>query len=289
MKFKIVLIMLLGVIFSMSAHILQEGFETAYVDSLTGETIVPGGWQILDGDGDSYNWFCYDVNNTAHNGLQSLASESWKGEGGIGALTPDNWVITPAITIPDSTNLYWWIATQDVLYPNEHYGVFLSDSGGDIADFTTLLYSETLDTLNVVWQQRAVNLQEWAGQTVYLAWRHYNCTDNYRVKIDDILVTNENVDSDESDLVVSSGIIDRIYPNPFNPETNINFYINEPGQVNLSVYNIKGQLVENLVSGNMDRGEQNIIWKADDQPSGMYLFRLKTSDGESTGKAMLLK
>jgi len=287
MKFKIILLILLGVIFSMSAHILQEGFETAYVDSLTGETIVPGGWQIIDGDGDTYNWFCYSTQNTAHNGLQSLASESWKG--GIGALTPDNWVITPAITIPDSTDLYWWIATQDVLFPNENYGVYLSTTGSDLADFTALLFSETLDTLNVVWQQRAVNLQEWAGQTVYLAWRHYNCTDNYRVKIDDILVTNENVDSDESDLVVSSGIIDRIYPNPFNPETNINFYINEPGQVNLSVYNIKGQLVENLVSGNMDRGEQNIIWKADDQPSGMYLFRLKTSDGESTGKAMLLK
>ena len=275
----------MGIIFSLSAHILEESFETTYIDSLTGETIIPGGWQILDGDEDTYTWFSYQY--SPHLGLASLASESWKA--GIGPITPDNWVITPAITILDSTNLYWWVATQDDEFPNENYGVYLSTTGSAPADFTTLLFTEILEAENEFWQQRAVNLQEWSGETVYIAWRHFNSSDNYKLKLDDILVTNENVDNDMTDLVVSSGIIDRIYPNPFNPETNINFYINEPGLVNLSVYNIKGQLVENLVSSNLDRGDHNIIWKADDQPSGMYLFRLITADGVSTGKAMLLK
>ena len=288
MRNKILLLMLLGLVFSMSAHILEEGFEDAYVDSLTGETIIPGGWQVIDNDADDFNWFCYTIQTTAHNGVQSLASESFYIT--AGALTPDNWLISPAITLEDSTNLYWWIATQDFAWPAENYGVYLSESGGDIADFTTLLFSETLDSLNAVWQQRVVNLQEWAGETIYLAWRHYNCTDNYRVKIDDIVVTTDIMDdSDVNNLVVSVSSIDHIYPNPFNPETNISFIIEQPGLVNLAVYNIRGQLVETLVSGSLDRGEHQAVWQANDQASGMYLFRMKTADGESTGKAMLLK
>lgn len=287
MRIRILLIMLLGLVFSMSAHILEEGFETSYVDSLTGATIIPGGWQLIDSDEDSYNWFSYTVQNTAHSGSKSIASESWRP--GVGALTPDNWLISPAITFEDTTYLYWWIATQDDLYPNENYGVYLSTTGNAVSDFTVLLFSEVLEAENEFWQLRTLELLEWGGETVYLAWRHHNCTDNYKVKIDDILVTAEFVDNDQGDLVVSASDINRIYPNPFNPETNINFQLNISGQVNLTVYNIKGQFVETLISGRLDSGNHNIIWKADDQPSGMYLFRLKTPDTVSTGKAMLLK
>ena len=287
MKFKIILILLLGLIFNMSAHILQEGFESAYVDSVTGETIIPGGWQVVDNDGDNLNWYCSPPNNTVHSGVKAIASDSFQNQT---ILTPDNWLISPAITIPDSTNLYWWVATQDSSWPSENYGVYLSTTGNAVSDFTTLLFNELLEVDNISWQQRVISLQEWSGQTVYLAWRHYNCTNNYRIKIDDILVTiDENNDNDVNDLVVSVSSIDHIYPNPFNPETNISFIIEEPGMVNLAVYNIRGQLVKTLVSGNLERGDHNITWKADDQPSGIYLFRLKSSDGVSTGKAMLLK
>ena len=288
MKYKIILIILLGVMFSMSGHILQEGFESAYVDSITGETIIPGGWQIIDNDADGYNWCCYSAQHTAHSGVHSISSESFHIP--VTVLTPDNWLISPAITLEDSTDLYWWIATQDPLFPSENYGVYLSTTGNAVSDFTTLLFNELLEVENTFWQQRVISLQEWSGQTVYLAWRHYNCTNNYRIKIDDILVTiDENNDNDVNDLVVSVSSIDHIYPNPFNPETNISFIIEEPGMVNLAVYNIRGQLVKTLVSGNLERGDHNITWKADDQPSGIYLFRLKSSDGVSAGKAMLLK
>jgi Cleaved Adhesin Domain/Secretion system C-terminal sorting domain len=287
MRIKILLIMLLGLVFSMSAHILEEGFENSYVDSLTGETIIPGGWQIIDNDGDSYNWYSYSIANTAHSGAKSLTSESWKA--GIGALTPDNWLISPAITLEDTTYLYWWIATQDDEFPNENYGVYLSTTGDTISDFTILLFSEVLEADNEFWQHRSLDLMEWAGETVYLAWRHHNCTDNYKVKIDDILVTTEFVDNDHNDLVVSASSIDQVYPNPFNPETNISYIVNEPGMVNLAVYNIRGQKVETLVSGSMYRGQYSVVWQANDQPSGMYLFRLISQDGVSSSKGMLLK
>ena len=250
MKVKVLLILLSGIVFSLSGHLLEEGFENCYHDSLTGATIIPGGWQIVNNDEDIYNWFSYTSQNTAHSGLGSLASESWIA-GGVGPLTPDNWVISPAITIPDSTVVVWWVATQDFNYPSEHYGLFLSTTGSALEDFTVELFNETLEVANAVWQRRYVYLTEYSGETVYLAWRHYDCTDNYKIKIDDILVTDEDVDNDYSDLITSATIINRIYPNPFNPETNISFYIEEPGTVNLSIYNIKGQLVQNVLDSEM--------------------------------------
>jgi hypothetical protein len=285
MKFKMIALMLILVVFSLSAHLLEEGFETCYIDSLTGDTIIPGGWQIVDGDGDSFSWETYQY--TPHSGVYSLTSESWRPV--IGPLTPDNWVISPLIEIPVDTIVSWWIATQDVNYPAESYGVFVSVTGNTPEDFTDEIFFETLGADHAVWQQRVVDLDNYAGESIYLAWRHYNCTDNYKIKLDDIIVTDEDIDNDIAGLIMASTIIDKIYPNPFNPETTISFVIEEDGMTDLSIYNIKGQLVGKLVHGDLPRGRHSVVWQAEDQPSGMYLFRLSSNSGVSNGKALLLK
>lgn len=278
MKSKLLIIVLLGMIINLSAHFLEEGFE--------GETI-PEGWSIVDNDGDTHNWEIYDVSAAGHTGAQSIMSESW-GPGGVGPLTPDNWLISPAISIPDSTYAYWWIATQDPDYPYENYGVFVSTTGTEPGDFTMAFYEE-LDAGDFTWQVRSLDLQEWAGETIYLAWRHYNCGDNYKIKLDDITVSDQPVASEKAEIMMVNASINQIFPNPFNPETTIKFYTEQPGNVNLSVYNVKGQLVEKLVNSNLDRGDHSVVWQANGQASGMYFFRLAGPGGVSSGKALLLK
>ena len=277
MKKKILLAILIGLIMCLSAEvILSEGFESS---------TIPDGWQMIDNDEDGYNWFVYGYD--AHSGINSMASATWIA--GVGPLTPDNWLITPALIIPDSTTLSWWIAIQDVNYPVEHYSVMLSNTGIAVEDFTEELFSETTDTLNYVWQQRVVDLMDWAGETVYLAWRHHESFDQFYLKIDDILVTDEDVSNGTEGLVTSAACIEQVFPNPFNPETNINFYIKEAGRIELSVYNIKGQLVDNLLDGNFKRGRYKINWNANEQASGMYFFRLISGGEVSNSKALLLK
>jgi len=85
------------------------------------------------------------------------------------------------------------------------------------------------------------------------------------------------------------------YPNPFNPETNIFYSINQAGLVELSIYNIKGQLVKELVRSQMNAGEHTIVWQGNDNSnrkvsSGLYLYKLKI-DGKTidTKKMILLK
>ena len=76
------------------------------------------------------------------------------------------------------------------------------------------------------------------------------------------------------------------YPNPFNPLTTIQFNIRENEKCVLSIYNIKGQLIE---SQQIESGQQNYIWDASNQNSGIYLYKLETENVTQTRKMLLLK
>ncbi len=98
---------------------------------------------------------------------------------------------------------------------------------------------------------------------------------------------------DEDDLNFETGI-SSVYPNPFNPETNIRFALKQDSDVEISVYNIKGQKVKTLRREHFAKGEHVLTWKGKDNHnsdvgSGVYFIRLKTGSSEQTRKAVLLK
>jgi len=84
------------------------------------------------------------------------------------------------------------------------------------------------------------------------------------------------------------------YPNPFNPETQIDYQVPKAGNVNISVYNIIGQLVTTLVDEVKTPGYYSVSWNARDQnglrvPSGVYIARMVTNNYSMTRKLVLLK
>jgi len=84
------------------------------------------------------------------------------------------------------------------------------------------------------------------------------------------------------------------YPNPFNPETTIRFYVQQSGNVELSIYNVRGQKVKTLTNEEMAAGEQKIVWQGTDNKgyhvsSGIYFVRLRSEAGVAVKKIMLMK
>lgn len=132
---------------------------------------APACWDTIDADGDGYNW-----------SLISGAVHSASYENYVGALTPDNWLITPQFQLAANTNyeVTWNADPQDVLYPAEHYGLYVSTTTADTTAFTLLQEWTLTDAGHVP----VVDLSTYAGQTIYLAFRHWNCTDMYRIAID---------------------------------------------------------------------------------------------------------
>jgi hypothetical protein len=79
------------------------------------------------------------------------------------------------------------------------------------------------------------------------------------------------------------------YPNPFNPSTTISYTLANTANINLSVYNVSGQLIEKLKNGYQDAGNYEIVWDASQQPSGIYLLRLQSEHESFNQKLMLMK
>jgi hypothetical protein len=79
------------------------------------------------------------------------------------------------------------------------------------------------------------------------------------------------------------------YPNPFNPTTTLAVDLAATGNVELAVYNINGQLVRTLVNGMMESGKHQIAFDGAGLPSGLYLARLSTAQGEQVTRLMLTK
>jgi hypothetical protein len=84
------------------------------------------------------------------------------------------------------------------------------------------------------------------------------------------------------------------YPNPFNPETRIGYFIPKACQVKLEVFNILGQRVRMLVDENQTAGKREITWDGKDEngnevASGVYFYRLQAGDFTQTKKMVLIR
>ena len=97
---------------------------------------------------------------------------------------------------------------------------------------------------------------------------------------------SNNSDTDEIALLAK---ITGNYPNPFNPETTIKYCLSEAASVDLSIYNIRGELVTVLDSGYKPAGDHQIIWQAENLAAGVYLARLRAGNLISEHKLILLK
>ncbi|MEN6445943.1 MAG: C25 family cysteine peptidase [Candidatus Cloacimonas sp.] len=105
------------------------------------------------------------------------------------------------------------------------------------------------------------------------------------------LVPLSNVDVNVIPIVTA---LHRNYPNPFNPETSIKYSLSVAGPVKLDIYNIKGQLVRRMVDEHKTAGNYTVVWNGKDEQgknvsSGIYFYRMQTTNYSSTHKMMLMK
>ena len=138
------------------------------------------GWTIRDDDGDGYNWEWMDASGSNYNvyeGTHCMASASFQNNpfGGGTALNPDNWLISPAFTA--GSTVTFWYAGQDPNYAAETFGVYVIANGTTSDELAYFTASNT-------YQQGSVDISDFAGQTVQVAFRHYDVTDMFRLNLD---------------------------------------------------------------------------------------------------------
>ena len=149
------------------------------------------------------------------------------------------------------------------------------------------------------------------GITRYLAYSLFNQPFDSRkveiliksagnLKMDDIEVTVADINGDALYLSHSksgqnyqsgphSFEISKLYPNPFNPSTEVSFSLSVDGHVQLAAYDIRGQKVDMIFEGAQSVGKHSYTWNASNLPSGVYYIRLQAGDRVASQKALLIK
>jgi hypothetical protein len=160
-----------------------------YMEDFTSAEEIPEMMTVWDLDEDGFNWYWSSLDGIGH-----LRSQSWDPD--EGALTPDNWVITPQLELGtleagQQITLNYWVGVManTPAFRQEHYGVFISDTGMNPEDFE-LLFEERFaeDTPRLTPQLRTIDLSDYQGRSVFIAIRHYDVTDNDRMFLDKIEV-----------------------------------------------------------------------------------------------------
>ncbi|MBQ7527116.1 MAG: choice-of-anchor J domain-containing protein [Bacteroidaceae bacterium] len=157
-------------------------FWTEDFESLTTSGELPAGWTTIDADGDGFNWSSYvGVSGIKyHSGQACLYSESYDNMT-FSPLTPDNWLISPQLELKGIFSA--WLVGQDISANMERFAFYVSTTGTDLADFVQVL---PVHATTGTYHEYTADLSAYEGQMGYIAIRHYDCTDQYKLNVDDI-------------------------------------------------------------------------------------------------------
>lgn len=144
-------------------------------------------WTLTDDDGDGFDWSVVDYDDGVQE--EHASSSSWD-NGTI--LNPDNWMVnTTAIDlsgVTGTTELRWKVYGQDQAYADENYSVYVA-TASDIATLgaSGTNFTEVVGT-STGYMERSLDVSALNGSMIYVAFRHHNVSDMFRLNIDDIEV-----------------------------------------------------------------------------------------------------
>lgn len=233
-------------------------------------------WSLIDADGDTMNWGDTFVVTDGPILITpvSLISRSWYEDV---ALTPDDWAITPPISLEYASGeilLTWIEQAGSEPFNEENYTVYVATSN-DIAAFeASALKSDEVPGVNGEPATRSLDISSFAGQTIYVAFRHYNSTDMDFLSIDDVTVTAETLSTNN---YLASQI--SIFPNPVNEVLNIT-NVENVQITGATITDLNGRIVKTAGFNGVSEAQINISNVA----SGIYILNIYSDKGLITRK-----
>jgi hypothetical protein len=257
-------------------------FSLPYTDDISDPNTILVCWDNVDDDNDGFGWFTvdYDLDDDGNpDGDPCLGSASW--DGTLGALTPDNWLISGAVDLTglstsDTVELTWKARGIDVDYADENYTVYVA-TGNTIPDFTSspVSFNEIIGQNGGtgVFADRTLDIASLAGNMVYIAFRHHGVSDQFVLNIDDIGV----------DFTLGVNNFEKNHLSHFyNKDTDI---LKLDSSIlaldSVEVYNLLGQ---NVFSKSLSKFNEDVNLTTIND--GIYIVKIKVGDGEKTIKLL---
>ena len=190
------------------------------------------------------------------------------------------------LPLPDSSGIYWSSVIDSVfryideIYPYVSEIIAADDLAADQdpnynSTYYTILWEE-LDSLTIIAIHCAIVDLASIWQTAWVNAGSPTLSFNDQQPIPNVYILGQN------------------YPNPFNPVTTLRYDLPEDALVNITIYDMMGKIVNNLVSNQQNAGYKSIQWNATNdagQPvsAGLYFYTIEAGEFRQTRKMVLLK
>ena len=237
------------------------------------------GWIFTDRDEDGINWIIYSGGGAEPYGLTGAfaASQSWA-PGGVGALLPDNYLLTPPIAIPSEAlglSYKMKVVSPDATWFAETFTVYVLDAALTDPDEFVAIHSETL-TEGGVGTAKVISVEipaSFAGTSVKFAVRHHETYDNNVLYVNDLEISYSSTLSTEDNNIGKMSI----YPNSVKEivTINTNKVINS-----ITIVNQLGQTVKVIQEKEILNNTVNLS----NLSSGLYFMSIKVENDSQSFK-----
>lgn len=192
------------------------------------------------------------------------------------------------------------LSTRDEIFLSFWHIYSLGD--GDTISVETSLDGQSWETAeywigtnNYTWENAVVSLNDFIGETsVSIRYRLVSdaagSSDGWY--IDDIFMYADStliVATASGEWLPTEFALKQNYPNPFNPVTTIEYHLPIASDVRITLYNLAGQAVGELVNEDRPAGVHKLSFNAGELASGMYFYRIETAGFDRTRKMLLIK
>ncbi len=150
---------------------------------------LPEGWSVVDNDGDTYSWEVSTGWGGYNDSEHCMTSASYINSD-IGPLTPDNWLISPAVYVEEGAELRFFDAAAFPDLAGEHYYVKISTTDNNVGSFSYILLERIVSSAE--YEEHVIDLSNYVGETIYIAWQHCFVTDVFFMNIDNVSIGVQN-------------------------------------------------------------------------------------------------
>ncbi|MDD2890263.1 MAG: T9SS type A sorting domain-containing protein [bacterium] len=224
-------------------------------------------------------------------------------------------LLSPSISIPDTgqsfLSYYVWCDMPDYDGSGgdtleDYYWIDVSTDGGILWNGFAYDYAANgsdsgwvkRDTGLIQGNTKALDLSQYAGQTIRLRWVVFTDNNDDGGKGTGLYIDDINIDTlgiEESNKpTISTYSLSNCLPNPFTRNTEIKYFVPTNSFITVKIFNLSGQEVTSLVNKEQNSGSYAINWNGKDKngkllPTGMYLYQLKSGSFSETKKMVLMK
>ena len=261
--------------------LLQEGFDQLFLPSgwLTQVLNTSNTWMQGNPQGNNFNQI--DPNST------SSAICPWV------AQNQNEWLITPSFNLGNgSASLEFYAAYSTQYLSAATLKLHISTNGG--SNWQEIWTAEN-DGLGFMWRQKTINLSAYSNmQNLKLAWQYVG-NDGDLVGIDGVKLLGYPTSVAEiSNEIPKEFDLSYNYPNPFNPTTKFKYALPEGRNVKITIYDINGRKVTELVNNYQGAGTYEVTWNGKNDlgqhvASGTYIYQVNAGSFSQTKKMVMLK